>query len=99
MPVNHIGIPVGKHYTAMRDFYAAVLAPLGYKLVVEGQGPHNYCGFGVEGKGPDFWLGGGCQEDGLKEYDGDLAKRVAPFHVAFDGKDQEHVKAWYESAM
>jgi catechol 2,3-dioxygenase-like lactoylglutathione lyase family enzyme len=99
MGFSHIGLPVGKHYKEMRDFYLAILEPLGYKIVREGEGPQQYCGFGIPGAGPDFWLGGGATENGLEKYDGELTKRVAPFHVAFDAKDREHVKTWYEHAM
>ncbi|KAH7149129.1 Glyoxalase/Bleomycin resistance protein/Dihydroxybiphenyl dioxygenase [Dactylonectria estremocensis] len=98
MPFSHIGLPVGDHFAEMRDFYKAILQPLGYEIVVEAHEPHSYCGFGVKGAGPDFWLGGGCA-DGLQKYDGELKSRVAPIHVAFDGKNREHVDEWYEVAI
>lgn len=98
MPFSHIGIPVGDHYTEMRDFYKAILEPLGYMLMVEGEQTGQYCGFGTKETGPDFWLGGGCA-GGLKKYDGKLENRPAPIHVAFPGKNREHVDEWYEVAM
>lgn len=98
MPFSHIGLPVGDHYTEMRDFYKAILEPLGYTLLVEENFTHPFCGFGTKESGPDFWLGGGCQ-DGLQKYDGKLEDRVAPIHVAFPGKDRAHVDEWYEVAM
>lgn len=98
MPFSHIGLPVGDHYTEMLNFYQAILKPLGYELMVEGDVTHPYCGFGIKGTGPDFWLGGGC-DGGLQRYDGKLETRVAPVHVAFNGKTREHVDEWYDVAM
>ncbi|KAK7425176.1 hypothetical protein QQX98_000091 [Neonectria punicea] len=98
MPFSHLGLPVGDHFAEMRDFYKAILKPLGYELMVEAHEPHSYCGFGIKGAGPDFWLGGG-KEDGLQKYDGNLESRVAPIHVAFSGKNREHVDEWYEAAI
>ncbi|KAF4465614.1 glyoxalase bleomycin resistance dioxygenase [Fusarium albosuccineum] len=98
MGISHIGLPVGDHYVEMRDFYKAILAPLGYELVVEGDERHPYCGFGVKGAGPDFWLGGGAK-GGLQKYSGKLEERPSPIHVAFDGKDRAHVDEWYEVAI
>ncbi|KAL6415482.1 hypothetical protein AUP68_02041 [Ilyonectria robusta] len=98
MPFSHISLPVGDHFAEMRDFYKAILKPLGYELVVEAHEPHSYCGFGTKGSNIDFWLGGGCT-DGLQKYNGDLKGRVAPVHVAFPGKNPEHVAEWYEAAI
>ncbi|RMJ06710.1 hypothetical protein CDV36_013690 [Fusarium kuroshium] len=90
MGIGHLGLPVGDHYVEMRDFYKAILAPLGYTIKMEDDYGHPFCGFGVEGAGMDFWLGGGCK-GGLQKYDGKLEGRVAPIHVAFNGKSREHV--------
>ncbi|RTE75056.1 hypothetical protein BHE90_010483 [Fusarium euwallaceae] len=90
MGIGHLGLPVGDHYVEMRDFYKAILAPLGYTIKMEDDHGHPFCGFGVEGAGMDFWLGGGCK-GGLQKYDGKLEGRVAPIHVAFNGKSREHV--------
>lgn len=99
MPFHHVGLPVGDHYTEMRDFYKAILAPLRYTLKMEGEGTtSSYCGFADESGGMDFWLGGGCK-DGLQKYDGKLEGRVAPVHIAFGGRDRAHVDEWYENAM
>ena len=54
--IDHIGIDV-QNYEKSKAFYAAALAPLGYKLIMEFQG---WAGFGAGGK-PDFWLQGGKQ--------------------------------------
>ncbi|KAM0555172.1 hypothetical protein ACHAPJ_006526 [Fusarium lateritium] len=100
MGINHFALPTGEYYVEMRDFYKAVLAPLGYEFKFEGQGPNGsyYCGFGQPNKGPDFWLGGGG-EASLKKYDGNLQNRVAPVHFAFDAESQKHVGEWHEAAI
>lgn len=95
MPLSHYGIPVGSHYVEMRDFYKAILRPLGYEMNMEGG---EYCGFGTEESGMDFWLGGGTK-DGLQKFSGKLEDRIAPVHVAFAGKSKEAVDEWYENAM
>ncbi|KAF5553751.1 glyoxalase bleomycin resistance dioxygenase [Fusarium pseudocircinatum] len=99
MPFSHVALPVGEHYAEMRDFYKAVLAPLGYELKFEGTGAKGaqYCSFGVKNGAPDFWLGGGGPA--LKKYDGNLENRTAPVHVAFDGENQKHVDEWYDVAI
>ncbi|KAM5380903.1 hypothetical protein ACJZ2D_003212 [Fusarium nematophilum] len=98
MGISHIGLPVGEHYVEMRDFYKAILQPLGYEIMMEGDFTHPFCGFGVKGSGPEFWLGGGAK-GGLQKYDGKLDERSGPIHVAFDGKSREHVDEWYEVAI
>ena len=52
--LDHISLPV-RDYARSRDFFKAVLAPLGYELSMDfGEA----CGFGVGGM-PDFWIGAG----------------------------------------
>lgn len=96
MPLSHYSLPVGAHYNAMKAFYTAILQPLGYAPAIEGE---QYCGFAPPNGPPDFWLGGGRVDNGLPLYDGDLAQRIAPVHVAFQADSQEAVDAWYEHAM
>lgn len=100
MGLSHFALPCGEHYTEMRDFYKAILAPLGYEFKFEAQGPSGayYCAFGEANKGPDFWLGGGG-EASLKKYDGKMENRTCPVHFAFDARDQKHVDEWHEVAM
>jgi catechol 2,3-dioxygenase-like lactoylglutathione lyase family enzyme len=52
--IDHIGIAVSDLDRSI-GFYTKALAPLGYVLIMKGDG---YAGFGVAGK-PDFWLGQG----------------------------------------
>jgi hypothetical protein len=57
--IDHVGFPVSD-YERSKAFYSAVLAPLGYALVMEVQQDENdspAAGFGADGK-PDFWIGG-----------------------------------------
>lgn len=51
--LDHIGLGVSD-YEKSKAFYAVALAPLGYALVMEGEG---YAGFGAGGR-PDFWIKG-----------------------------------------
>ncbi|RGP64828.1 glyoxalase bleomycin resistance dioxygenase [Fusarium sporotrichioides] len=99
MGLSHFALPCGEHYVEMRDFYKAVLAPLGYEFKFEAQGPSGayYCAFGEKNKGPDFWLGGGGGS--LKKYDGNMENRTCPVHFAFDAENQKHVDEWHENAM
>ncbi|KAM0353072.1 hypothetical protein ACHAPU_001961 [Fusarium lateritium] len=99
MGISHLALPTGEFYEEMRDFYKAVLAPIGYEFIFEAQSPAGayYCAFGQKNKGPDFWLGGGATD--LKKYDGNMENRTAPVHVAFDGDSQKHIDEWYEAAI
>jgi catechol 2,3-dioxygenase-like lactoylglutathione lyase family enzyme len=85
--IDHIGFPVSD-YERSKDFYAKVLAPLGYVLIMavhQTGNEHRAAGFGRDGK-PDFWIGG---EGGL---DGVL-------HVAFVADDRATVDAFYRAAI
>src|ERR1700686_517955 len=85
--IDHIGFPVSDYLRA-KAFYAKVLAPLGYSLVMEvtqeETGHDPAAGFGANGK-PDFWIGG---EGGLNK----------PLHVAILAKDHATVDAFYRAA-
>jgi len=52
--IDHTGVSVGDLATST-EFYERALAPLGYELMMQGDG---YAGLGVPPK-PDFWLGQG----------------------------------------
>ncbi len=52
--IDHIGISVANLDRSIA-FYTKALAPLGYVMIMKGEG---YAGFGVAGK-PDFWVGQG----------------------------------------
>jgi len=53
--IDHLGV-VASDLERSKAFYRAALAPLGYAVLMEGDG---YAGFGVAPK-PDFWLGAGA---------------------------------------
>jgi catechol 2,3-dioxygenase-like lactoylglutathione lyase family enzyme len=55
MMIDHTGVNVAD-LKASKRFYAAALAPLGYKLLLEFHG--SVAGFGERGK-PDFWVARG----------------------------------------
>ena len=60
--LDHVGFKVAD-FDASRDFYAKVLAPLGYGLVMEVTPEMTgtdarHAGFGANGK-PSFWIGTG----------------------------------------
>jgi catechol 2,3-dioxygenase-like lactoylglutathione lyase family enzyme len=85
--IDHVGFPVSD-YERSKAFYAKVLAPLGYTLVMEtGQTENDSpaAGFGANGK-PDFWIGG---EGGLNR----------SMHVAIAAKDRAAVDAFYRAAL
>ena len=87
--IDHIGFAVSD-YDVSRAFYAAALAPLGYRLVFEvteamtgGHGAH--AGFG-QGEKPDLWIGS--------------AGAPSPkLHVALAAPDRATVDAFYAAAL
>jgi hypothetical protein len=99
MSFSHFSLPVGGHYTAMRDFYAMALKPLGYEIKIGDRDGEEFVGLGTESTGPHFWLGLGASNKSLPKYDGVLANRVAPIHVAFNATSKEQVDEWYQCAM
>jgi catechol 2,3-dioxygenase-like lactoylglutathione lyase family enzyme len=85
--IDHVGFPVSD-YERSKAFYSAVLAPLGYALVMEVQQDENdspAAGFGVDGK-PDFWIGG----------EGGLSRAL---HVAIAVNERRTVDAFHRAAM
>jgi catechol 2,3-dioxygenase-like lactoylglutathione lyase family enzyme len=85
--IDHVGFPVSD-YERSKAFYSAVLAPLGYALVMEVQQDENdspAAGFGADGK-PDFWIGG----------EGGLSRAL---HVAIAVNERRTVDAFHRAAM
>ncbi len=86
--LDHIGFAVSD-YARSKGFYAAALAPLGYRLVLEltpemtADGSH--AGFGPEGR-PRFWIGTG-------------AALAGSLHVAFAAENHAAVRAFYDAAL
>jgi len=85
--IDHMGFPVSD-YARAKAFYASVVAPLGYKLVMEVEKNEfgaPAAGFGPEGN-PAFWIGG---EGGLNRQ----------LHIAIVAKDRAAVDAFHKAAM
>jgi catechol 2,3-dioxygenase-like lactoylglutathione lyase family enzyme len=86
--LDHIGFGV-IDFARSKAFYEKVLAPLGFRLVMEvtpeqsGGGAH--AGFGDGDKG-SFWIGTGSLLTG-------------PLHVAFIAKNRAAVDAFYRAAL
>ncbi|KGO69338.1 hypothetical protein PITC_095200 [Penicillium italicum] len=99
MTFSHISLPVGNHYVAMRDFYIAVLKPLGYEVKLGNGEGQEFCGLGTKLSGPVFWLGLGANNKTLPKYNGRLDTRIAPIHLAFNAMSPEEVDEWYEAAI
>jgi catechol 2,3-dioxygenase-like lactoylglutathione lyase family enzyme len=86
--LDHVGIPVS-NYQKSKAFYATVLAPLGYGLILEvsskGTGGASNAGFGTGNK-PEFWIGAGKMVKGQG-------------HFAFKAETREAVRAFYDAAI
>lgn len=96
MPISHVSLPTGQEqYKAMRDFYVAILAPLGYIIFMEKEG--EVLGMGPKNANPDFWLH--CGHTDFKPFDGNLDKRAGKTHVAFQATSQKAVDDWFKTAM
>jgi catechol 2,3-dioxygenase-like lactoylglutathione lyase family enzyme len=85
MPIDHVNIPVGD-LAVSRDFYAAALAALGFKLVYESE---ESLGFG---RGD-----GGDDDEPLALRLGDPPNRGS--HVAFTATSAEEVDAFHAAAI
>ncbi len=87
--LDHIGFKVAD-FDASRDFYAKVLAPLGYALVMEVTSEMTgtdarHAGFGANGK-PSFWIGTGSSTS-------------VGAHVAFVAASHAQVDAFHAAAI
>jgi len=83
MPIDHVGFSV-TNYAKSRDFYAAVLKPLGFKVEMDIGGEAGG-GLGDHGA-PSVWLSPSKTVD----------NRV---HLAFTSPDRKTVDAFYEAAI
>jgi catechol 2,3-dioxygenase-like lactoylglutathione lyase family enzyme len=87
--LDHIGLKVADFERA-KAFYARVLAPLGYGLVMEVTpemtgGSDAHAGFGLERR-PQFWIGSGGAPSG-------------PVHVCFEANTRAQVDAFHRAAL
>jgi catechol 2,3-dioxygenase-like lactoylglutathione lyase family enzyme len=83
--LDHIGVTVSNVERA-RAFYLAALAPLGYSVLMEGEG---YCGIG-QSTGEHAWIG----TIWLNTKEG-----LTPNHIAFRVNDRATVDAFYKVAL
>ncbi|KAI5928522.1 Glyoxalase/Bleomycin resistance protein/Dihydroxybiphenyl dioxygenase [Camillea tinctor] len=100
MPISHISLATGPaRFAAMRDFYLAALAPLGYITYYESAG--SMLGLRPAGGPPDFWLhaGNGEQPDFAIPEGGKVDDRPGRAHVAFEVQEQGLVDRWHEAAV
>jgi hypothetical protein len=96
MTISHVGLPTGqKHFKEMRDFYIAVLAPLGYRVFMEVEG--QLVGMAPKYGAPDFWLHSGGTE--FDKFDGDVEKRGGKTHLAFQANSIKAVYDWSKVAV
>jgi catechol 2,3-dioxygenase-like lactoylglutathione lyase family enzyme len=85
VPIDHVKLPIS-NLDASREFYAAALAPFGYRLVYD------------EDPGLGFGRGDGSDEneplDLLR-----VGRPSIPSHVAITATSTEQVDAFFEAAM
>ena len=96
MSLGHVGLSVGhSQYKAMRDFYVATLAPLGYKVYLEKECKY----LGLRGSnGPDFWLHSGGEDVPIPS-NSEPQTAAGKAHVAFAVSSKSHVDLWYRNAV
>jgi len=86
--IDHMGVNVSDLQRS-KAFYAAALAPLGYRVIIEltkdQTGGFEGVGMGEPPK-PDFWLAGGAPNE----------PRI---HVAFRAESRAVVDAFYQAAL
>jgi catechol 2,3-dioxygenase-like lactoylglutathione lyase family enzyme len=85
VPIDHVKLPVAS-LAASRAFYAAALAPFGYRVVYDGE---RSLGFGV---------GDGGEDDELFAVEV-AARPAAPSHVAFTASSPAQVDAFHAAAV
>ncbi|KAK3365545.1 Glyoxalase/Bleomycin resistance protein/Dihydroxybiphenyl dioxygenase [Lasiosphaeria ovina] len=96
MSLGHVSLPTGpSHFKEMRDFYAATLKSIGYKVYMEKEG--NFCGLQGYMGGPDFWLHCGGEDFAAGTATGKRGAGLA--HVAFTVGSRKQVDQWYQSAL
>jgi len=84
--IDHISIQCAD-VPAAAAFYDAVLAPLGYRRIMDFQ---TVVGYGTEEK-PAFWIG-------PREHESETAANMPP-HIAFAASSREAVDEFYAAAV
>jgi catechol 2,3-dioxygenase-like lactoylglutathione lyase family enzyme len=89
MIIDHIGFGTGD-YEKAKSFYAAALAPLGYRLITDEPQPlkpqFRSASFGEEWAEARFFIGS-------------EGKTTPPAHIAFRAKTRTEVDAFYRAAI
>ncbi|KAK7751800.1 hypothetical protein SLS62_006286 [Diatrype stigma] len=105
MGISHISLATGPaRFAAVRAFYLAALAPLGYTAYID-RPDDGVLGLRPRDGPPDFWLhaGNGEQPDAFTAAGGegafDVEKRPGRAHVAFGAENPEVVDRWFEGAV
>jgi len=94
MSLGHVSLPTGPaNYKEMRDFYVAILEPLGYKIYLEKDS--HFLGLGAMA-GPDFWLH--CGGEDFPRITAS-EKPKGKTHVAFAVGSKKKVDDWYRNAV
>lgn len=83
--LDHVGL-ASSDVKRSREFYVAALAPLGYSVLMEGEG---YCGIG-KATGEDAWIGTIWLHQ---------VGTVSPGHFAFRANDRATVDGFYKAAL
>lgn len=104
MPIHHVGLSCnGSTFKAMRDFYVAILAPLGYTIFMEKE--NVFVAMQHPASGPDLWIhtGGDPNLAVVKPEDYSTKERRdaqdVRTHLAFSADSQRLVDEWYDVAM
>jgi catechol 2,3-dioxygenase-like lactoylglutathione lyase family enzyme len=80
--LDHTGINVS-NFEKSKEFYAQILAPLGYQLSSEFN--NVMAGFGIDGE-PDFWI-----------MQGEV--NTPRIHIAFRAQNRDVVREFYAAAL
>ncbi|KAF8907081.1 Glyoxalase/Bleomycin resistance protein/Dihydroxybiphenyl dioxygenase [Gymnopilus junonius] len=98
MPLHHLAVGV-RDIDEMRDFYAAALKPLGYKVMM------TYLDGKVVGMGagysPDFWLSHyhAREETALYDIPQEAEHIKKKTHIAFAASNRKQVRDFYNAAI
>lgn len=105
MPLHHLALPVTSNETSI-PFYTAALAPLSYTIIAQYPSRTTKTPNAITGLGPkaadgghsfaDFWLVEADHPNMVASKDSTGKSAV---HVAFEAKDRETVRKFYEEAM
>ncbi len=82
MIVDHVGFAV-RDFSRSKAFYSAALAPLGIRIVAEGEG---WAGLNRPGDRGGLWISR-------------MGTPPGPIHLAFAAEDRAQVQAFFDAAL